>query len=113
VRARDVSWVSSVWHVTWITLPVIALACIPQIFDTGGGQFSGTVVLQAAVFAAGTALVARELLRRREIEADRQAARWLDSPEPLCRLLETLAAKGTIGLLRSELAPVTFTLYAA
>jgi len=88
VRARDVSWVSSVRHITWITLPVVALACIPQIFDAGGGQFSGTVVLQAAVFAAGTALVARELLRRREIEADRQAIRWLRSPDELIRLLE-------------------------
>ncbi len=88
VRARDVSWVSSVRHITWITLPVIALACLPQVFDSGGGQFSGTVVAQAAVFAAGSMLIARELLRRREIEADRQAARWLHSPEPLCRLLE-------------------------
>jgi len=88
VRARDVSWVSSVRHITWITLPVIALACIPQVFDSGGGQFSGTVVAQAAVFVAGSVLIARELLRRREIEADRQAARWLGSPEPLCRLLE-------------------------
>jgi Zn-dependent protease with chaperone function len=89
VRARDVSWVSSVRHITWITLPVVALACLPQIFDVGGGQFSGTVVLQAVVFVAATALVARELLRRREIEADRQAARWLDSPKPLYRLLDT------------------------
>ena len=89
VHARDVSWVSSVRHITWITLPVVALACLPQIFDVGGGQFSGMVVLQAVVFVAGTALIARELLRRREIEADRQAARWLDSPEPLCRLLDT------------------------
>ena len=88
VRARDVSWVSSVRHITWITLPIVALACIPQIFDAGGGRFSGTVVLQAAVFAAGTALVARELLRRREIEADRQAIRWLRSPDELIRLLE-------------------------
>jgi Zn-dependent protease with chaperone function len=88
VRARDVSWVSSVRHITWITLPVVALACIPQIFDADGGQFSGTVVLQAAVFVAGTALVARELLRRREIEADRQAVRWLRSPDQLFRLLE-------------------------
>ena len=87
-RARDVSWVSSVRHITWITLPVVALACIPQVFDTGGGPFSGTVVLQAAVFVAGTALVARELLRRREIEADRQAVQWLGSSDPLFRLLE-------------------------
>ena len=89
VRARDVSWVSSVRHITWITLPVVVLACLPQVFDSGGGQLSGTVVAQAAVFVAGTALIARELLRRREIEADRQAARWLSSPEPLRRLLET------------------------
>ena len=88
VRARDVSWVTSVRHISWITLPVVVLACIPQIFDSGGGQFSGTVVLQAAVFVAGTALITRELLRRREIEADRQAAQWLESPEPLCQLLE-------------------------
>jgi hypothetical protein len=89
VHARDVSWVSSIRRITWITLPVVALACIPQVFDADGGQFSGTVAAQAAVFVAGTALIARELLRRREIEADRQAARWLGSPEPLCRLLET------------------------
>jgi len=88
VRARDVSWVSSVRHITWITLPVVVLACIPQVFDVGGGPFSGTVVLQAAVFVAGTALVARELLRRREIEADRQAVQWLRSPDQLFRLLE-------------------------
>jgi hypothetical protein len=88
VRARDVSWVSSVRNITWITIPVVALACIPEFFDAGGGQFSGTVVIQAAVFVAGTALVARELQRRREIEADRQAVRWLGSPEPLRSLLE-------------------------
>lgn len=89
VRARDVSWVSSVRRITWITLPVVVLACIPQVFDAGGGVFSGTVAAQAAVFVAGTALIALELLRRREIEADRQAALWLDSAEPLCRLLDT------------------------
>ena len=89
VRARDVSWVSSVRYITWITLPVVVLACIPQVFDLGGGQFSGTVVLQAAIFVTGSALVAAELLRRREIEADRQATQWLGSAEPLCRLLET------------------------
>jgi len=89
VRARDVSWVSSVRNITWITIPAVALACIPELFDAGGGQFSGTVVIQAAVFVAGTALVARELLRRREIEADRQAVLWLGSPEPLRGLLET------------------------
>ncbi len=88
VRARDISWVSSVRHITWITLPVVALACIPQVFDAGGEQLSGTVVLQAAVFVVGSVLIARELLRRREIEADRRAARWLGSAEPLCRLLE-------------------------
>jgi Zn-dependent protease with chaperone function len=91
VRARDVSWVSSVRHITWITLPVVVLACIAQVFDADGGQFFTivTIVLQAAVFVAGSVLIARELLRRREIEADRQAAWWLGSPEPLRRLLET------------------------
>jgi Zn-dependent protease with chaperone function len=87
VRARDVSWVSSVRNITWITVPAVALACLPELSDVGGGQFSGTVLAQAAVFVAATALIALELLRRREIEADRQAVQWLGSARPLQQLL--------------------------
>lgn len=87
VRARDATWAASIRNITWITIPVVAVACLPEIFDAGGGQFSGTVLVQALVFVAATAMIAARLLRQREIDADRQALRWLDSsevwPDPL------------------------------
>ncbi|MGO9190295.1 MAG: M48 family metallopeptidase [Streptosporangiaceae bacterium] len=89
VRARDVSLVSSVRGIAWITIPVVALASLPDILDAGQTQVPQAYLVQAVVFVAATILVAAGLLRLREIAADRQAARWLDSPQPLRNLLDT------------------------
>ncbi len=89
VRARDVSLVSSVRGIAWITIPVVALASLPDILDAGQTQVPQAYLVQAVVFVAATILVAAGLLRLREIAADRQAARWLRSPQPLRNLLDT------------------------
>jgi Zn-dependent protease with chaperone function len=89
VRARDVSLVSSVRGIAWITIPVVALASLPDILDAGQTQVPQAYLGQAVVFVAATILVAAGLLRLREIAADRQAARWLGSPHPLRNLLDT------------------------
>jgi len=84
----DASWVSSVRWIAVVTIPAVILACLPDLLDGGGTQVSAAVMTRAAVFAVLTVVIARWLLRRREIEADRQAARWLRSPLPLVHLLE-------------------------
>jgi Zn-dependent protease with chaperone function len=101
VRARDVSWVSAVRWIAWITVPVIALA---QLADFRAGTASrsetGYVVLHAAALVAATVVIAAGLLRRREIEADRLAVQWLGSPEALRRLLDTSGGPAARGGLR-------------
>jgi Zn-dependent protease with chaperone function len=89
VRARDVSLVSSVRGIAWITIPVLALASLPEFLDAGQTQVQRAYLLQAVGFVAATILVAAGLLRVREIAADRQAARWLGSPETLQNLLDS------------------------
>ena len=87
VRARDVSWVSSVRGVTWLTIPVIVLACVPGFLNSQATKIADTVLIQAGLFVVITAAFAAGLLRLRELEADRQAAGWLGSGEPLGRVL--------------------------
>ena len=89
VRARDVSLVSSVRGIAGITIPVVALASLPDILDAGQTQVPQAYLAQAILFVAATVMVAAGLLRLREIAADRQAARWLGSPEALRNLLGT------------------------
>ena len=88
VRQGDASWVSSVRWIAVVTIPAVILACLPDLLDGGGTQVSAAVLTRAAVFTVLAVVIARWLLRRREVEADRQAARWLESPLPLVRLLE-------------------------
>jgi Zn-dependent protease with chaperone function len=88
VRQGDASWVSSVRWIAVVTIPAVILACLPDLLDGGGTQVSAAVLTRAAVFAVLAVVIARWLLRRREVEADRQAAQWLDSPLPLVHLLE-------------------------
>jgi Peptidase family M48 len=101
VRARDVSWVSAVRWIAWITVPVVALA---QLADVRAGTTSrpetGYVVLHAAALVAATVVIAAGLLRRREVEADRLAVQWLGSPEALRRLLDTSGGPAARGGLR-------------
>ncbi len=92
VRARDVSLVSSVRGIAWITIPVLALASLPDVLDAAQTQVPQAYMVQAIVFVAATILVAAGLLRVREIAADRQAARWLGSPQTLRNLLGTAEA---------------------
>jgi Zn-dependent protease with chaperone function len=87
VRARDVSWVSSVRGITWLTIPVIVLACVPGFLNNQGTRIADTVLIQAGLFVVVTAAFAAGLLRLRELEADRQAASLLGSSEPLGRVL--------------------------
>jgi Zn-dependent protease with chaperone function len=111
VRARDVSWVSAVRWIAWLTVPVVALA---QLVDFRAGTTSrpetGYVVLHAAALVAATVVIAAGLLRRREIEADRLAVQWLGSPEALRRLLDTsggpAARDGLRGAFRWGLRPL-------
>lgn len=87
VRARDVSWVSAVRGLAIVTVPVLALASAPEILDGASLLAPRTFLIQAFAFVACSLLLAAELLRRREIEADRQAVRWLGSAEMLSELL--------------------------
>ena len=88
VRQGDASWVSSVRWIALVTIPAVILACLPDLLEGGGTQVSAAVLTRAAVFAVLAVVIARWLLRRREVEADRQAAQWLGTPLPLVHLLE-------------------------
>ena len=102
VRARDVSLVSSVRGIAWITIPVLALASLPEFLDAGQTQVQRAYLVQAVAFVAATILVAAGLLRVREIAADRQAVHWLGSPETLQNLLEVAEVPAVIRLRRSS-----------
>jgi len=80
--------------------PAIALASLPEFLTAGQTQVQRAYLIQAAVFVAATVLVAAGLLRVREIAADRQATRWLDSPETLQNLLENAGEAAGTGLRR-------------
>jgi Zn-dependent protease with chaperone function len=97
VRARDVSWVSSVRGITWLTIPLLALACIPGLMNSQGTTIPGTVLVQAGLFVVITAAFAAGLLRLRELEADRQAARWLEEPDGLRRILSSASPRSSAG----------------
>ena len=100
VQARDVSLVSSVRGIAWLTIPVVALASLPEFLAAGQTQVQQAYLIQAAVFVAATILVAAGLLRLRETAADRQATRWLDPAETLQNLLDTAAAQDGTELRR-------------
>lgn len=88
VRQGDASWVSCVRWIGWITIPAVILACLPDLLGSGT-QVSSELLARAAALAVLSVVIAAWLLRRRELEADRQAAWWLGSPLPLRHLLET------------------------
>jgi Zn-dependent protease with chaperone function len=92
VRARDVSLVSAVRGIAWVTVPAVVLAAVPEVPHYGANRLDLTYLVQAAAFVVVTLLIAAGLLRRREVAADRQAARWLQAPEAL----EGLLAAGTV-----------------
>jgi Zn-dependent protease with chaperone function len=87
IRARDVSWVSTVRGLALITIPALALASVPAIENGETLKPQSAFLIQAGAFVACSLLLAAALLRRREIDADRQAVRWLGSPTPLRRVL--------------------------
>jgi Zn-dependent protease with chaperone function len=91
VRARDVSWVSTVRGLALVTIPVLALATAPEVFGNQSLLVPGTFVIQACAFVACSLLLAAALLRYREIEADRQAVRWLGTAAPLHAALDPAA----------------------
>jgi Zn-dependent protease with chaperone function len=88
VRARDVSWVSTVRGLALITVPALVLASVPAIIEGGSLLAQRTFLIQAGAFVACSLLLAAALLRRREIDADRQAVRWLGSPDTLRQVLD-------------------------
>jgi Zn-dependent protease with chaperone function len=101
VRARDVSWVSAVRWIAWLTVPAVALAQLAAFrAGTTSRSETGYVVLHAAALVAATVVIAAGLLRRREIEADRLAVQWLGSPEALRRLLDASGGPAARGGLR-------------
>jgi Zn-dependent protease with chaperone function len=91
VRARDVSWVSTVRGLALVTVPALALASVPAILNGGNLLAQRTFLIQAGAFVACSLLLATALLRRREIDADRQAVQWLGSPAALRRVLDPAA----------------------
>jgi len=66
---------------------VLALASVPAILDGENLLAERTFLIQAGAFVACALLLAAALLRRREIDADREAVRWLGSPAPLRHIL--------------------------
>lgn len=101
VRVRDVGLASAVRGISWITIPVVALASLPQLLAGWQGKLQGTSLAQAGLFVLAAILVAAALLRFREIAADRQAALWLGSPRPLSALLDTVGGRAGAGMRRS------------
>jgi Zn-dependent protease with chaperone function len=101
VRVRDVSLASAVRGISWITVPVVALASLPQFLAGWQGQVQGASLVQAALFVLAAILVAAALLRFREIAADRQAALWLGSPGALSDLLDTAGGRAGAGMRSS------------
>ena len=102
-RAGDVSAASAVRGIAWITIPAVALATVPGLVSVGATRLEATAVLQAMAFVIATLLLAAALLRRREVDADRQAARWMGSTEALQRMLgpaSVPAAKGVRAPMR-------------
>jgi Zn-dependent protease with chaperone function len=101
VRARDVSLVSAVRGIAWITVPIVALASVPEFIDAGQTRVELTYLVQAGAFVAAAIVIAAGLLRLREISADRQAVRWLGSAATLRSLLDTAEAPVGAGPRRS------------
>jgi len=101
VRVRDVSLASAVRGISWITIPVVALASLPEFLSGWQGQVQEASLAQAALFVVAAILVAAALLRFREIAADRQAALWLGSPGPLSDLLDTTGGRVGAAVRRS------------
>ncbi len=102
VRMRDVSLASAVRGISWITIPVMVLASLPELLTGGQEQVQGASLTQAALFILAAILVTAALLRFREIAADRQAAVWLGSPRPLSDLLATAGEQAGAGMRASD-----------
>jgi Zn-dependent protease with chaperone function len=106
VRAGDVRAASAVRGIAWITIPAVALASIPGLIAGGSTSIEGTELVQALAFVLATLLLAAAVLRRREVDADRQAARWMGSPEALRSMLDSAGmppAAGPRELIRAPL----------
>ena len=87
-----------------ITVPALALASAPAILAGGNLLAQRTFLIQAGAFVACSLLLGAALLRRREIDADRQAVQWLGSPLALRHVLDPAAALTRPGAARWRLA---------
>ncbi|MEW2379599.1 M48 family metalloprotease [Micromonospora sp. NPDC047812] len=74
VLARDVAWASAVRALIWLPVPAVLAAGLLEVAFFGPNATYLTALGRATVVAVLTALLAAELLRRREREADRYAA---------------------------------------
>lgn len=90
VGMRDVTWVSGVRWISWVTVPLIAAV---TLLGFGAGTMTRLdawgYVLQGCLSAVAAVLIGAALLRHREMVADRVAAAWLGSPDGLRSMLAT------------------------
>jgi hypothetical protein len=94
VLARDVTWVSALRGPLWLFVPVAVAASVP-LFNRTEFSFAQAELLVLVVFLVGVlTLLAAALLRLREHEADRYAARAGSGPELLALLDRATGAAG-------------------
>jgi Zn-dependent protease with chaperone function len=75
VLARDVTWVSALRGPLWLFVPVAAVASLPLFDRDGRPPAPVTILIRVVLLVAAVTVLARALLRLREHEADRYAAR--------------------------------------
>lgn len=93
VLARDVTWVSALRGLLWVTVPAIIIGAIPDLFAVEAVNTpSATTFVEAIVLVAATATLAAALLRAREHEADRYTAD-AGSGSALAQLLASAATR--------------------
>ncbi|TDC46453.1 hypothetical protein E1258_29440 [Micromonospora sp. KC207] len=108
VRARDVTWVAAVRGLVWLPVPAVAVGVLvevasnrlmfplgdgpPQVAPGGTTVILGGSLLTVSLLAGLVALLSASLLRMREREADRHAARAGQS-DALTALLSEAATR--------------------
>jgi Zn-dependent protease with chaperone function len=97
VRAGDIRWAAAARGVAWVTIPAFVIGALPGLLSGGGAYIEGTTLSQAAIFVLATVLLADQLLRQRELTADRQASQWMGSATDLRHLLDAAAASAGVG----------------
>ncbi|MFI6262888.1 M48 family metalloprotease [Micromonospora sp. NPDC051006] len=101
VLARDVTWVSVVRGLLWLLVPVAVVASVPAFNRIGYSARNATVLLEVSLLAVVMAVLTVALLRLREHQADRYAARG--GAETELSMIFGRAAESTVRPERSRI----------